>query len=390
MSDRLKIINGKIITPAGITEGSLNIENGKIVGINTRFDSDAVIDAQGKYISPGFVDIHTHGGGGCDFMDGTVKAFLTAGEVHAKHGTTTLLPTLLSAGFDETVDAIKTFEKARKTVYDGANLIGLHIEGPYFAVEQCGAQDTRFTKSPDKNEYKKLLSLSKNIHRWSAAPELDGALEFGKTLDSKGVLPSIGHSNATYEQVLEAFDCGYTHITHLYSAMSTVHRIKAMRFAGIVESAYLIDDMSVEIIADGVHLPQSLLQFVTKFKKPEKVALVTDSMRAAGMGEGESTLGSLENGQRVIVEDGVAKLLDRSAFAGSVATMDRLVRNIVTLTDTSICDAVRMASTTPAEIMGYNSKGKIECGADADILIFDDNINIKCTIIDGRLIYKGE
>jgi len=384
----LKITNGRIITPSGIVNGSLNIEGGRIKSINEPFEAQTEINARNHYVSPGFVDIHTHGGGGSDFMDGTVQAFLTAGEMHSKHGTTTLLPTLLSAGFDETVNAINAFEMAKGVRYKGANLQGLHIEGPYFAPEQCGAQDTRYIKPPDKNEYKKILSLSKNILRWSAAPELPGIPEFAKILREAGILPSIAHSNADYEQVLEAFDEGFTHITHLYSAMSTVHRRNTMRYAGIVESAYLIDDMTVEIIADGVHLPQSLLEFVTKFKKRDKIALVTDSMRAAGMGDGESILGSLKNGQRVIVEEGVAKLPDRSAFAGSVATMDRLIRNIINLTNTSISEAVEMASTVPCNITGLKTKGKIECGLDADIVIFDDDINVKCTVINGETVFR--
>jgi N-acetylglucosamine-6-phosphate deacetylase len=377
----LKITNGRIITPGGIVHGTLNIENGKIIGINEPFEAQTQINADNLYVSPGFVDIHTHGGGGSDFMDGTVQAFLAAGEMHSRHGTTTLLPTLLSAGIDETVNAINVS-------YKGANLQGLHIEGPYFAPEQCGAQDTRYIKPPEKSEYERILLLSKNILRWSAAPELPGIPEFAKALGDANILLSIAHSNADYEQVLEAFDEGFTHITHLYSAMSTVHRRNAMRYAGIVESAYLIDDMTVEIIADGVHLPQSLLRFVTKFKSKDKIALVTDSMRAAGMADGESILGSLKNGQRVLIEDGVAKLPDRSAFAGSVATMDRLVRNIINLTDTSIVQAVGMASTVPCSIMGFNKKGKIESGFDADIVLFDDDINVKFTIINGKTIFR--
>ena len=179
-------------------------------------------------------------------------------------------------------------------------------------------------------------------------------------------------------------------MTHLYSGMSSITRRNAFRYAGVVEAAYLIDDMTVEIIADGVHLPKSLLQFVYKFKGSDKTALCTDSMRGAGMPDGESILGSRENGQKVIIEDGVAKLLDRTAFAGSVATTDRLVRTMINLAEVSLVESVKMMTLTPARIMNIDDrKGSIEVGKDADLVIFDENINILYTIIDGKVIYKN-
>jgi N-acetylglucosamine-6-phosphate deacetylase len=220
---------------------------------------------------------------------------------------------------------VEWFKKAREN-QDGPELLGLHLEGPYFSMEQRGAQDPRFIKNPDREEYMKILDYSGDIIRWTVAPELEGALEMGRELKSRGVLPSIGHSNAIYEDVQRAFENGFTHVTHLYSGMSMVRRINAYRYAGVVESAFLIDDMTVEIIADGKHLPQSLLKLIYKIKGPDRICLVTDSMRAAGMPDGEYILGSLRTDQKVVVEDGVAKLPDRSAFAGSVATADRLVK----------------------------------------------------------------
>jgi len=207
-------------------------------------------------------------------------------------------------------------------------------------------------------------------------------------LTSQNILTSIAHSDAIYEEVLEAFNAGFTHVTHLYSAMSTVTRRNAFRYAGVLEAAYLIDDMTVEIIADGVHLPKSLLQFVYKFKGPDKTALCTDSMRGAGMPDGESILGSLDQGQKVIIEDGVAKLPDRTAFAGSVATTDRLVRTMVELAEVPLVEAVRMMTLTPARIMQIDQqKGSIVEGKDADFVIFDDHINVSHTILEGNVIY---
>ena len=194
-----------------------------------------------------------------------------------------------------------------------------------------------------------------------------------------------------YEEVLEAFNNGYTLITHLYSAMSGVTRRNAYRYAGVIESAYIIDEMDVEIIADGIHLPPPLLKLVYKIKGADRIALITDAMRAAGMEEGESILGSVKHGLKVIVEDGVAKLPDRTAFAGSVATADRLVRTMVSMADVPLIDAIKMITATPARILGIShKKGSLAAGKDADIVIFDDNINIETTIIKGRVVYKKE
>lgn len=396
MKNRLIIKNGKILFPDRMEE-NLNIlcEDGKIVEIlkpeNVSFDGSVkVIDAGNNYIAPGFIDMHTHGGGGHDFMDGTVEAYLGAAETHAKYGTTALVPTTLTSTSEELTQTFSVYKEAVKQNKKGAKFLGLHLEGPYFAYNQRGAQDPKYLRNPEPEEYNRILRESDDIVRWSLAPELPGALEFGKVLISKNILASIAHSDAIYEEVLEAYHAGFTHVTHLYSAMSTVTRRNAFRYAGVLEAAYLIDDMTVEIIADGVHLPKSLLQFVYKFKGPDKTALCTDSMRGAGMPDGESILGSLEKGQKVIIEDGVAKLLDRTAFAGSVATTDRLVRTMVKIAEIPLLDAVKMMTLTPARILHIDEhKGSIQNGKDADFVIFDDNINVSYTILEGNVIYAG-
>lgn len=396
MKKRTIIQNGKLIFPDRIEENlSIVFEDGIISEIlksddlNT-FDEDVVIDAQGNYVSAGFVDIHTHGGGGHDFMDGTVEAYLGAAEKHAQHGTTALLPTTLTSTTEELIKTFAIFKEAKRLNTKGAKFLGLHLEGPYFAYNQRGAQDPKYLRNPEPEEYNMIMAESDDIVRWSLAPELPGALEFGKVLRKKNILTAVAHSDAIYEEVLDAFDVGFTLATHLYSGMSTITRRNAYRYAGVVEAAYLIDDMDVEIIADGVHLPKSLLQFVYKFKGPDKTALCTDSMRGAGMPDGESILGSIEKGQKVIIEDGVAKLPDRTAFAGSVATTDRLVRTMVQLAEVPLVDAVKMMTLTPARIMKIDKhKGSIEKGKDADFVIFDDNIHVSHTIIEGDVIYRS-
>lgn len=391
---KLKITNGHIITPFRyIRNGTLLVEDGVILGIhegNVDFPDAEIIDAGGNYIAPGFIDLHIHGGGGYDFMDGTVHAFLRIAETHAKYGTTAMVPTTLTSEKEDLLQTLDNYEEANATNLKGAQFLGMHLEGPYFALSQRGAQDPRYIRNPDPKEYEEVLAYSSSITRWSAAPELPGAIDFGKRLKQKGILAAVAHTDAIYEEVLEAYENGYTLATHLYSAMSGVTRKNAFRYAGTIESAFLLD-MDVEIIADGVHLPAPLLKLIYKIKGPDRIALITDAMRAAGMPEGESTLGSLKNGLKVIVEDGVAKLPDRTSFAGSVSTTDRLVRNMVQMADVSLLDSVRMMTATPARIMGVDhKKGTLVAGKDADIVIFDNNINIQKTIVRGRIIYDKQ
>lgn len=390
---KIRIYNGKIITPFKIIkDGCILITDDTITEVsekNIEVDDAIEIDAKGKYVAPGFIDIHVHGGGGYDFMDATEKAFLTIAETHARYGTTSMLATTLTSTKELLLQTLDAFEIADTKNVNGAQLLGMHLEGPYISINQKGAQDPRFIREPNPDEYKEILSNYSCIKRWSAAPELKGAIEFGCYLRSKNILPAIAHTDAIYEEVLKAFNNGYTLITHLYSAMSGVTRRNAYRYAGVIESAYIIDEMDVEVIADGIHLPPPLLKLIYKIKGADKIALITDAMRAAAMPEGESILGDAANGIKVIVEDGVAKLPDRSAFAGSVATADRLIRTMISMADVSLVDAIKMATYTPARILNIaDKKGSIEVGKDADIVIFDENINIKTTIIKGQVCYS--
>ncbi|MEJ2884708.1 N-acetylglucosamine-6-phosphate deacetylase [Pedobacter sp. GR22-6] len=390
----IKIYNANILTPGGtVKEGTLVIFDGKILEIsdkNIDIPAAVPVDAKGKYLGPGFIDMHVHGGGGHDFMDNTVDAFLAIAKKHAEYGTTALMPTTLSCEQEDLIDTIKTYERADPLNLGGAQFVGLHIEGPYFSMAQKGAQDPKYIRNPDPAEYREILAGTAIIRRWSAAPELPGALDFGRELKQKGILAAIAHTNAIYEEVMEAWDVGYTHATHFYSCMSGVSRRNAYRYAGVIESAYLLDEMTVEIIADGIHLPSALLKLVYKIKGVENIALITDAMRAAGMPAGKSILGSLKTGMEVIVENGVAKLPDRSAFAGSVATANQLVKNMIDLADVSLPDAVRMMTETPARILNLqHQKGTIAKGKDADLILFDKNLRIDTTIVGGRIVHNS-
>lgn len=391
---KIKIINGKIITPYRIIPaGCVCIENGKICDVsekNIDFPDAEIMDVKGYYISPGFIDLHTHGAGGSDFMDGTADAYLQIAETHARHGVTGLYPTTLASANEELFKTFEIYRRAKIQNIQGASFLGFHLEGPYFAMSQRGAQDPKYIRNPQQDDYLAILNATDDIARWSAAPELKGSKEFAETLVSRNILPAIAHSDAIYEEVVPAFDWGFTHVTHLYSAMSGVCRRNCFRYAGIIEASYLMDDMTVEIIADGVHLPASLLRLIYKIKGPGRIALITDSMRAAGMPDGKSILGSLVGGQEVVVEDGVAKLPDRTAFAGSVATADRLVRTMLRLAETPLSETIQMISSTPARIMGIDkTKGSLTKGKDADVVIFDGDINIKMTVVGGKVVYDA-
>jgi N-acetylglucosamine-6-phosphate deacetylase len=393
-NEKLKIYNGRIITPYRIIQqGTVVVIGGKISEVsegNIEVPGAIEIDAKGKNVSPGFIDLHSHGGGGYSFLDGSVEAFLKVAELHAQHGTTSMFPTALSGDIEELFKNLDIYELADKQNEFGAQFLGVFLEGPYYSMEQRGAQNPRYIRDPDPKEYKEILSRTSVIKRWDSAPERKGALEFARYIQSKGVLPSLGHTSAVYEDIIAAFENGFTLATHLYSGMAGVTRRNSFRFAGGVESAYLIDEMNVEVIADGKHLPASLLKLIYETKGADRIALVTDSMRAAGMPDGEtSILGSLENGIEVIVENGVAMLPDKSSFAGSVATTDRLVRTIQKLADVPLTDAVRMMTSTPANIMGVaDKKGSLVPGKDADILIFDNDIEIEKTIIGGKVVFN--
>lgn len=388
------IYNGKVITPDRIIEnGYVLIENGTITDTGVNFDENVFIgekiDAKGNYISPGFIDIHVHGGGGGDFMDGTEEAYLSALTTHAKFGTTSMLPTTTSAPDDEMIKSFEIYHNVKNKKYKGANMLGLHLEGPYLSPKQAGAMDPNRIKLPLPENYEKLYNASNGcIKRWTAAPELEGCDSFGAFLKEKGILGSIGHSDAVYSDVIKAYENGFEMLTHFYSAMSTVTRVNGYRYPGIIEAGYLIPGMKVELIADGCHLPKELLQLVYAVKGVENIILVTDSMRAPGMEEGEIIIGSIKEGRIALYEDGVCKLPDRSAFAGSACTADRLVRTMVNLADVPLCHAVQMLTKNPAKLLSENKKGSIALSKDADIIIFNENIDIKMTMVNGEIIHK--
>ena len=380
-----KITNGKVILRDSVIQADVYFENGKITAVTTdSLPFDECIDANGNYVSPGFIDIHVHGGAGFEYIDATEEAIIGATNVHAIHGTTTIFPTLSAATTEVMEQALAALEKYQSSPKIIANIGGVHLEGPYFSPAQSGAQETDKMRAPQKEEYMHIINrYGKLVSRWSYAPEIDEGVEFTKALKQNGIVAAAGHTDAKYDEFKPAYENGCKLITHLYSCTSTITREQGFRKLGIIEAAYLHDDISVETIADGCHLPPELLKLIYKLKGSDAMCLVTDSIRYGSMTTED--VASCKVKERYVIEDGVAKLPDRTAFAGSIATTDVLVRTCVKKADISLCEAVKMMTYVPAKLMNLNTKGSLESGFDADILIFDDNINMKKVIVGGKV-----
>ncbi len=381
------IVNGKIITENAIQTDSAIVFDEKIQRIVPENELDAnveKIDAMGGYVLPGFVDIHVHGGGGADVLDGSFEEIETVTKLHASHGTTSLVATTLTCPDETLYSGLAKIADAIDRGTDGAEILGIHLEGPYFSGQARGAQNIVEVKYPTPEEVEKIWELSKGkILRWDSAPELPNTEFFGKWLKEKNIKASIGHSAANAETALWAYEFGFDHITHLYCSTTTEHKEGQVVHGGIVEATYLEDGFTVELIADGKHIPRETMLLVFKLKGAKKTALITDAMRAAGTDVEESILGSKFDGSRVIVEDGVAKLPDRSSFAGSIGTMDRALK-VALGYGVPVLDAVRALTLTPAEIVNVSDrKGSLDVGKDADILITDEDFNLKSVYIRG-------
>lgn len=379
-----QIINGQILTPQGwLNDGSVLISDGKILEIT---NSDLavigakVIDAKGMYIVPGFVAMHVHGGGGYDFKQATAEAFEAATKAHLNHGATTIFPTISSSSFATLKQAVSVCETKMKE--KGSTILGLHIEGPYLNPKMAGNLFAEDIKGIDKAEYTELIESTDCIKRWDISLELEGAHEFAQYTRSKGIMTAITHTEAEYGDIKAAYAAGFTHAAHFYNAMPGFHKRREYKYEGTVESVYLMDNMTVEVIADGRHLPSTIIRLVYKIKGVERTCLVTDALAYA----------ACENPNvdpRFVIEDGVCKLADHSSLAGSLATMDKLVQTVVKA-GIPFSDAVRMASETPAKLIGVDDrKGSLQKGKDADILIFDRNLNLRAVWSMGNLVEEA-
>ncbi len=383
--------NGRILAQDGeLPQGYVLVENGLIQRVQagtppSEWTNVERIDLKGNILSPGFIDLHTHGAGGCDFMDGTQQAVITAARMHLRHGTTSLCPTSMASNDEDLFRFFDCYRQAKDVRNAMPHLLGIHLEGPYFSPNQAGAQPPEYMKKPYPEHAQTVLEHAQgDVVRWSCAPEVEGVLELGSLLQEQGILASIAHSDADYALVQRAIEHGFVHLTHFYSGMSQMKRVNGRRVLGLVEAGYLCDALTVELIADGIHLPPELLRLIVKCKNHDSICLVTDSMRAAGMPEGESVLGSLKNGSRVQVRGGVAYTADGQCYAGSVATADRLVRVMTQQAGLSIWEAVCMITLNPAKLMKIDWRtGSIAEGKAADLVVFDQDIHVQNVFVNG-------
>ena len=378
----IQIINGSIFTPQGwIENGSVLIKDNKILEVTNcdlAVEGAELVDAKGQFVIPGYVCLHAHGGGGHDFTECTEEAYRKIVETHMKHGATSIFPTMSSSTFEDIRKGASVCEKLMGE--ENSPVLGLHLEGPYLTPKRASHEFGDKLCEPNPEDYKSLVESTHCIKRWDASPEVPGALDFARYLKSKGILASITHTEAEYKEVKEAFEAGFTHTAHFYNGMPGFHKCREYKYEGTVESVYLVDDMTIELIADGRHLPNTILNLAYKVKGVEKTCLVTAALAYAGADTTKT------NHPNIIIDDGVCKSVDHENLVGSIATMDVLVKNMVKA-GVQLEHVLRMASETPARLMNvYDRKGSLEKGKDADVLIIDENQNVRAIWAMGKLV----
>lgn len=384
-----------VLSDRVIPNSSVLISSGKIskVDFSSKTPKDAeVFSAGGGYLLSGFIDTHIHGGGNADFMDCTLSAFETVVTTHLRYGTTTLVPTAMSATERDLTSFLLTFKEFKKKSEYASMTPGVHLEGPYFSgatAKSSGAQPRNVLRLPDAEEIDRLLSVGgKDILRWDAAPELEGSDMFAKKMRQNGIICSIAHSAATSEEAQAGIDNGFSHVTHFYNAVTTYHKKDQKVLAGVVEAAYLNPQVTVELICDGRHIPRDILRLALKIKGTDGVSAITDAMRLAGTDLKSGKLGSLKSGTDVIVDDKVAKLPDLSSYAGSICTSERCLKVLCADFGISIIDASAMLSKAPAKLLGiFDRKGTISEGKDADLVLADKSFNVKNVFLAGKQVF---
>ncbi|MGN0813426.1 MAG: N-acetylglucosamine-6-phosphate deacetylase [Candidatus Coproplasma sp.] len=381
------VYSDSILIDGRFRKGCVSFENGVICKVSEQdtppVDGE-VFDATGMYVTPAFIDMHTHGALGEDFTFCTPEGVVKAVNYHFRHGTATILPTTLASDREGTLAALSAIKEAKGSKDLLGEIAGVHIEGPYFAPSMAGAQNPEYLTDPIEADYRLILDkFGDLVKKWSYAPERDKGARFARYLIEHGVLPSAGHTQAKYEDFSAAYAEGLRSVTHLYSCTSTITRENGFRKLGVIECAYLYEDVCAELIADGKHIPPELIKMVFRLKGADTIALVTDSLSITGT---DALSGEL-NGVPYIVEDGVAKLADRSAFAGSIATADRLIAQCVQA-GVPLEQAVISMTQTPARLLGIK-KGELRKEYDADIAVFDKEYNVVRMYSHGECRYKA-
>ncbi|AQS08885.1 N-acetylglucosamine-6-phosphate deacetylase [Clostridium saccharobutylicum] len=373
------IKNCNIIYLNKIEQGSIRIENGKIKEINpSKCCDEDILDANGLYVSPGFIDVHIHGAGGYDTMDSTSQAINTISKTIAVHGTTAFTPTTMTVSIEDIRKSLNVIKNMKEIGCDGAHVLGANLEGPFVSPSMLGAQNPKYLLPPSISTYKKIVQDYEDIIvSMTLAPEIEGSKELIRYISDTGVICSLGHTNATYKDMIEAIKCGASHSTHLYNRMTPLNHRDPGAVGAIFDS-----NLTTETISDGIHITYAALRIAYKQKGTDNVLLISDAMMACCMPNGKYSLG----GQKVIVNNNEARL-ENGALAGSVLTLDKAVRNVYKNSNLPLHEIVKMASFNGAKHCKVDDhKGQIKEGYDADLILFDDDINIKKVFILGKEI----
>jgi N-acetylglucosamine-6-phosphate deacetylase len=377
-----------------LPDGEVITDRGRIVAVHAKATHPPpkgdIVDLEGGYLVPGFVDLHVHGGAGADFMDGTAEAFRTAIRAHTRHGTTSILPTTTVARHEQHLAFLDVCRQLKHEGTGGARILGAHFYGPYFAPEARGCHPANSVRPPLPSEYEQYLDYADCIATATVAPELPGAEGFVRACRARGIRCNAGHSYATFDQMAAARDWGVRHVDHLFCAMSDRARLRQSQAypmrGGVLEATLYFDDLTTEVIADGKHLQRELLLLAHKIKGPDRLALVTDANRALDMPDGEYIFGPCDGGEVILRRDEVGVMPGGTALASGVMGMDHGVRIFRDLTDIPLVEVIRMATLTPARIAGQgNEIGSITPGKCADVLVLDGSFAIRQIFIGGEL-----
>ena len=380
------LTNARLIFPDGLRDGlELVVEKGKITAIRERIQAHAseVLDLYGNYLAPGFIDLHVHGARGRDTMEASAEAFRSICDYHAGGGTTSLLLTTATAPMNDIADVLNTVRDCRGSI---KQLVGVHVEGPFVSKAKCGAQRAEFIQNPSRASVQRLLEHANLIKRITIAPELPGSLEAIENFHTHGISVSGGHSEAWDEEAQEGFGRGMRSVTHTFNCMSSARRRGIYRVGGLLEFALSEPQISCELIADGQHVSETLMKMLYRVKGPGGICLVTDATAGAGLPNGSQFA---LFGRDCLVEDGVSLLSNRTALAGSASRMIDLVRTMVMKVNVPLREAVVMATENPARAVGLERKGRLEVGADADLVVLSPELEVVRTFSRGEQIFSA-